>query len=185
MLRTGIPAIDEAVGGVPCGALTEIVCGAPSCGGQLLLGSLLHALRAVQGRVALIDAYDEFDPQSWPEELLMHVVWVRCRDAAMALRAADIVARDANFQLVALDLRHAAAVELRRTPASFWYRLQRAVEPADLALLVLTPHATVPSARLRLQLERSHPFAVLNETRPALAAALAPAVQRQRLTASA
>ena len=184
VLVTGVPAIDDRVGGLPCGAPTEVVCAAPSCGSQLLLGELLRAVRVAGGRVALVDGDDSFDPSSWPEEWLQHLVWARCRDTAMALQAADLLARDANFQLVVLDLRHATLAELRRTPASYWYRLQRAIEPADLALVVLTPRATVPSARLRLQLDRAHAFAALEAARPVLARALAPAVQRQRLTAA-
>ena len=41
VLPTGIAALDAATGGLPLGAVTEIVCQAPSCGGQLLLGHLL------------------------------------------------------------------------------------------------------------------------------------------------
>lgn len=182
---TGVPAIDEAAGGVPGGAVTEVVCAAPSCGGQLLLGELLRTTRRECGRMALIDAQDSFDPPSWPEDWLRHLVWVRCRDTAMALQVADIVSRDANFQLVALDLRGAPLAELRRTPAPFWYRLQRAVEPTDVALVVFTPRAVVPSAGLRLQLENAHGLGTMETARPELAAALAPVVQRQRLAASA
>jgi hypothetical protein len=185
VLATGVPAIDEAGGGLPCGALTEIVCAAPSCGSQLLLGELLRATRRAGGRIALIDGHDSFDPQSWDDDWLRHLVWVRARDTAMALQAADIVARDANFKTVALDLRRAPLAELRRTPAPFWYRLQRAVEPADVVFVVLTPRATVPSARLRLQLERSLEFAAMDAARPSLALSLTPVVQRQRLVASA
>jgi hypothetical protein len=185
VLATGLPAIDENGGGVPCGTLTEIVCGAPSCGSQLLLGELLRSTREACGRVALVDAQDSFDPQSWPEDWLKHLVWVRCQDTAMALQAADILARDANFQLLILDVRLASGIELRRTPASFWYRLQRAVEPADLAMVVLTSRATVASASLRLQLDRSCALSALDEPRSALALALTPVLQRQRLTASA
>ena len=184
VLATGLPAIDESVGGVPCGALTEIVCAAPSCGSQLLLGELLRSSRHACGRVALVDAYDSFDPQSWPEDWLRHLVWVRCHETSVALQAADILARDANFQLLVIDVRLAALAELRRTPASFWYRVQRAVEPADLALVVLTPRATVPSAGLRLQLDQSHALSALEQSRPELAVALSPVVQRQRLTAA-
>ena len=184
VLTTGIPAIDGSVGGVPCGALTEVVCAAPSCGSQLLLSGLLRSTREACGRVALVDAHDSFDPQSWPEDWLMHLVWVRCNDTAMALQAADILARDANFQLLLLDVRLAPLAELRQTPASFWYRLQRAVEPADLAMVVLTPKATVASAELRLQLDRSHALSALEEARPSLAAELSPVLQRQRLTAA-
>jgi len=186
VLATGLPAIDERIGGgLPCGALTEIVCAAPSCGSQLLLGELLRATRHAHGRVALIDSHDSFDPQSWPEEWLAHLVWARCRDTTTTLQVADIIARDANFQLVVVDLRQAASVELRRTPAPFWYRLQRAIETANLALVVFTPHATVSSARLRLQLNRPHAFAALDEPRSWNALELTPAVQRQRLVASA
>jgi hypothetical protein len=184
-LATGVPAIDDAVGGLPCGAVTEIVCAARSCGGQLLLGELLRATRAVPGRMVLVDAHDGFDPQSWPEDWLRPLVWARCRDTAMAMQVADIAARDANVQLVALDLSRAPVRELRRTPAPFWYRLQRAVEPADLALVVFTPQATVPSAKVRLQLERSQALAAMETTRADLARALVPVVRRQRVAASA
>ena len=44
--------------------------------------------------------------------------------------------------------------------------------------------ATVASAELRLQLERSQGFSALEETRPSLALALSPVLQRQRLTAA-
>jgi hypothetical protein len=182
---TAVPAIDESVGGLPCGAITEIVCATPGCGSELLIGELLHVTRRARGRVALIDGHDSFDPQSCPEEWLEHLVWARCENAEMALHAADIVSRDANFSLVMLDLRRARAGELRKTPSTFWYRLQRSVEPADLVLVVLTAQATVPSAQLRLQLERTHGFAALNEKRPTLVSALTPLVQRQRLSASA
>ncbi|MEO7600411.1 MAG: hypothetical protein ABIV50_15875 [Opitutus sp.] len=185
VLPTGLPAVDESIGGVPCGALTEIVCAAPSCGSELLLGELLRSTRLAGGRVALVDAHDSFDPHSWPEDWLKHLVWVRCNNTAIALQAADILARDANFQLLVVDVRLAALAELRRTPASFWYRLQRAVEPADLALVVFTPRATVASAGLRLQLDQPHTLAAMEQSRPELTRALSPIVQRQRLTASA
>jgi hypothetical protein len=184
-LPTGLAALDETTGGLPLGAITELVCGAPSCGGHLFLGQLLAVTRAARQRVALIDGADSFDPASHPADVLCHLLWVRCPGTAAALQAADILARDANLGLVVLDLRRAPAGELRRTPPAFWYRLQRAVEPADLALVVETPHAAVPSARLRLVLAAGHSAAALDEGRPALAVRLAPAVQRQRVTHSA
>jgi len=180
-LPTGLAAIDDATGGLPLGAVTEIVAGAPSCGSQLLLEQLLGATRATRTRVALVDASDSFDPASFPVDQLAHLVWVRCT-AATALATADLLTRDANLGLVVLDLRRATERELRRTPSTFWYRLQRAVEPADLALVVITPRATVPSAQLRFGLNTPHAAATLALERPALATALAPALQRQRLS---
>lgn len=181
LLRTGIRAIDEATGGLPLAAVTEIVCTAPSSGGHLLLAQLLAVTRAAGQRVALIDSTDSFDPRSYPEDVFAHLLWVRCAGTAMALQAADLVARDANFTLVVLDLRRAPEAALRRIPGPQWYRLQRAVEPTDLALVIETPRASVPSAQVRLALGASQPFNVLSRERPLLAADLAPALSRQRL----
>lgn len=184
VLRTGIASLDDATQGLPIGAITEIVCAAPSCGSHLLLGQLLTATRAARARLALVDSTDSFDPGSFPEDLLAHLVWVRCSGTQQALNAADLLARDANLGLVFLDLRRAPEADLRRTPATHWYRLQRAVEPTDLALVVETPRASVPSAQLRLILNTSHPAAALDRDRTTLAVTLAPAVQRQRLQAA-
>jgi len=183
-LRTGLAAIDDAAGGLPLGAVTEIVCTAPSCGSHLLLEQLLTATRTTRTRVALVDAADSFDPCSFPVDLLAHLVWVRCTPAT-ALSATDLLTRDANLGLVVLDLRHVAERELRRTPASFWYRLQRAAEPSALALVVITPRAMVSSAQLRFLLNASHAVTALSHERPALSTALAPALQRQRLQIAA
>jgi hypothetical protein len=185
VLATGVPALDHAVGGVPLSALTEIVCAAPSCGGYLLLQQLLSVTRRNRLRVALIDSADSFDPDSCPGDLLAHLLWVRCSSAPMALQAADLLARDANLGLVVLDLRRASDLELRRIPGPQWYRLQRAVEPTDLALVVETPRASVPSAQVRFELSHSLSFAALEQERPLLSAELTPTLSRQRIQAAA
>lgn len=179
-LATGLPGIDDLTAGLPRPALTELVCSAPSCGSQLLLGQLLAVTRAEARRVAFVDAGDAFDPTSWPAASLEHLVWVRARDAAEALAAADLLVRDANFGLLALDLRHAPRAELRRIPSTSWYRLQRALEPTTLAAVVVTPFSLVPSAHLRLELNASHALGTLDAARPGLATRLAPSLLRQR-----
>lgn len=184
VLASGIPAVDDATGGLPLGAITELVCAAPSCGGHLFLQQLLAVTRRDRLRVALIDSSDSFDPGSCPVDLLAHLLWVRCAGTALALQAADVLARDANLGLVVLDLRRAPEAELRRIPGPQWYRLQRAVEPTDLALLVETPRPSVPSAQLRFSLATSHAPATFTVERPMLTAILAPTLQRQRLTAA-
>ena len=183
-LATGIPAVDAA-GGLPRPGLTELVCSAPSCGSQLFLGQLLHVTRAQSLRVALVDRGDAFDPGSWPAFLLDHLIWVRARSANEALSAADLLARDANLALVVLDLRHTSFAELRRISSPSWYRQQRAVEPALLAGLILTPFSLVPSARLRLELGHSHVLSALRQPRAEPTTALAPEFLRQRSTATA
>ena len=190
VLPTGIPSLDDAIGGLPLGAITEIVCAAPSCGGQLLIGQLLAVTRVTRTRVALIDSTDSFDPSSFADDLLAHLVWVRgattiilsakASATAGALHAADLLARDANLGLVILDLRRAPAADLRRIPSTQWYRLQRAVDSAELAFVVITPRATVPSAQVRFALATLHIVAALDRERPALTAALTPLLQRQR-----
>ena len=185
VLPTGIPAIDDLVRGLPRPALTELVGAAPSCGRQLFLGQLLQLTRQRGGRVGLIDGADGFDPASWAPEWLEHLVWVRCRATSEAMAVADLLARDANLELVVLDLRRATKPELRRIPASTWYRLQRAVEQSDLAMLVLTPSPVVPSAQLRLVLDQSHHLADQTVERRQLVQALPAELQRQRRSAAA
>jgi hypothetical protein len=178
---TGLTALDDPLGGgLPQGAITELICSAPSCGGQLLLAHLLVAARAARQRVALIDACDAFDPASHEPDLYRHVVWVRCAEVPAALQVTDLVVRDANFGLAVLDLKHADARALRRTPATLWYRLQRAVAPAALVLAVITTRPTVPSAQLRLELTRAFTAAAFARERGDLTAGLTPAIQRQR-----
>lgn len=184
VLPTGIPAIDSAAGGLPLSAVTELVCTAPSCGSQSLLGELLAVTRSARTRVALVDGSDSFDPSSFRDDLLTHLLWVRCRSREEAMHVVDLVARDANLGLVLLDLRRASEGELRKTPATQWYRLQRAVESTDLALVVQTPRPSVPSAKLRLRLEIPLPTAALDRDRHELATALAPTLQRQRIQAA-
>ena len=184
VLPTGIPAVDEATGGgLPRHALTELVCAGPGVGGQLFLAQLLAATRALPVRVALIDAADQFDPQSFPERDLQHLLWVRCRATADALPVADLLAREANLDLVVLDLGAVAPTALRRVPATTWYRLQRAAGQTELAFLVLTPAAFVPSAQLRLRLDKAHALAAQALARPHLAVDLDIVRDRQRLAA--
>lgn len=185
ILPSGLPAIDDLSGGLPLGALTEIVAGAPSCGSHLLLGHLLATTRRTRTRVALVDGSDSFDPASHPEDDLAHLVWVRCEGLPSALGAADLLTRDANLGLVLLDLRRTPEAELRRTPSTLWYRLQRAVEPADLALVVITPAAAVPSAQLRFLLPAPLPAEAAAQERRFLATTLAPIAQRQRMQVAA
>ncbi|MCR6656727.1 MAG: hypothetical protein NVV63_13145 [Opitutus sp.] len=183
-LRTGIPAVDETTGGLPLSAITEVVCAAPSCGGKLFFAQLLAATRAARLRVALVDSTDGFDPCSHPADELAHLIWVRCNGTAQALQATDLFARDANLGLVLLDLRHAPQSELSKIPGPQWYRLQRAVEPTDLALVVQTPRPSVPSAQVRLILDRSFSLRALDDERPALGAQLVATLNRQRLAAA-
>ena len=152
-MATGIESVDQALeGGLVPGGMVELLCPPQSTGGSsLIVGILKHLAR--EGRwAALIDGHDSFDPQSAGAALLAHLLWVRCHKTDEALRAADLLLRDANLPLVFLDLRDNSPTELRKIPSSTWYRFQRMLEPTALALLVLTPRALVPCAEARLEL---------------------------------
>jgi hypothetical protein len=148
---TGVPCLDALLGeGLPLGGITEVVSHG---GGGLLLTTLLSASARRSTFLALIDARDSFDVAAWPPAELARLLWVRGGTADRAIKAADLLLRDGNLPLVVLDLRASPKEEVRRIPATNWYRLQRVVEPTATAFVVLTHHGLVHSARARLRLE--------------------------------
>ena len=152
-IRTGVPSLDEATGGGLAGsALTELVTPGRSAGSASLLHELLQLAQGESFFVALVDGRDSFDPQSAGANLLPHLFWVRCDNAWEAVKATDLLLRDGNFPLIILDLVLNSPAELRRIPASTWYRFQRLIEPVPSALLVMSRHHLVPSARRKLVL---------------------------------
>jgi hypothetical protein len=153
-LRTGLPVIDAAIGGLPKNAITELSSQNLSAGSALLIHALLQRAHRTGFFVALIDGQDSFDPQP-AGQALPHLLWVRCRHAAQAVQAADLLLRDGNFPLVILDLVLNASDELRKIPQTHWYRLQRLVEVAPTAFLVLTRRSMIGSAQLKLSLENT------------------------------
>jgi hypothetical protein len=180
-VATGAAAVDARLpGGIPRGGLTEFVAAAPSNGMQLVLGALLAATRGSQARVGLIDAADAFDPDSLADDAVGHLVWVRCRALEDAWRTADLLVRDPNYGVVILDVREVAPRLLKRAAATIWYRLQRAAEASQVAVLVQSAAATVPCARSRLVFTESYPLGALTQKRPALLEQIMVEVQRQR-----
>lgn len=153
-LATGINCLDEVTGGgLPRGAITEVTAPHFSAGSALLIYALLQAACQDRYFLALIDGRDSFDPQPLGDERLRHLLWVRSRTAREAVKAADLLLRDGNFQLIILDLVLNGADELRKIPQTSWYRLQRLVEPAPTAFVVLTPRGMIGSAQLKLILD--------------------------------
>ena len=88
---------------------------------------------------------------------------------ADAVKAADLLLRDGNFPLVVLDLVLNAADELRKIPQTSWYRLQRLVEPAPTAFLVLMRRSMISSAQTKLVLENNWQLADLRRRQQLLA----------------
>jgi hypothetical protein len=155
-LVTRLSFLDESIGGgLPRGAITELISPRKSAGSA----SLIHALIAGAYRdnyfLALIDGRDSFDLCGLATASLRHLLWVRCSKASEAIKAADLLLRDANFPLVIVDFVLNSPEELRKIPQTSWYRLQRLVELAPTACLVLTRYEMVSSAQLKLVLESS------------------------------
>ncbi|MEZ5277298.1 MAG: hypothetical protein R3F07_13025 [Opitutaceae bacterium] len=183
-LATGIPGIDGPLGGgLPRGAVSEVVEARAGAGGQLMLTALLGAVRKKHRFLALVDAMDGFDPQSTEPDLLRHLLWVRSGGVTPALRAADLLARDNNMAALVIDLRDAPDRELRRIQSTVWFRFQRVVETTEMALVVMTPHALVSSARIRLQLDHPLSLAALDHPRRDLLTILAPELNLRRQAA--
>src|SRR3954453_21459120 len=78
-LPTGLPAIDEAIGGgLPKSAITELSSPNLSAGSALLIHVLLRRAHQAGFFLALIDGRDSFDPEAAGSEVLPHLLWVRC-----------------------------------------------------------------------------------------------------------
>jgi len=145
------------------GAVTE-VCGSPGSG-MLLLEGLIGAARAAGMMVALVDGTGGFDPAQCGRDL-RHLLWVRCAEVGGAVKAADLLLRDGNIPLVLLDLQMNA--DLRRIPATTWYRFQRIVEPTASMLVAFTPRPVVGSAVERIELRNRWTLAAMQRRRTEL-----------------
>jgi len=181
--QISVPLFDRATdGGLRKGAITEIISPNSSAGSALLIHSLLQIAQRDRFFLALIDGRDSFDVQSVDAGTLQHLLWVRCEKATETIKAADFLLRDGNFPLVILDLVLNPADELR-IPATSWYRLQRLVEPAPTAFVVMSRHNMVASARTKIVLENRWTLPDLSRDNPS--AQLHFKVRRAKTIASA
>jgi hypothetical protein len=155
-LITGLAFFDQSVGGgLPKGAITELITPPGSAGSASLVHAFIHGAYRDKYFVALIDGRDSFDPCALGNSILRQLLWVRCTKALEAVKAADLLLRDRNFPLLIVDLIFNSPGELRKIPQTTWYRLQRLVESVPTACLVLTRYEMVSSAQLKLVLENS------------------------------
>jgi recombination protein RecA len=185
MVSSGIFAIDDLTGGLPCGCLSEI-CGPASSGRT---GVLLAALAAATRReevCALVDTTDAFDPVSAAAAGVdfERLLWVRCGDRRPggldfrpqtsdlksdargptpevrplehALRVTDLLLQSGGFGLVAIDLGDVPLHTARRVPLTTWFRFQRAVEHTPTVLFVVSQAPCAPTcASLLLKVQAS------------------------------
>ncbi len=169
--KTGVERLDTLLhGGLAKGSITEVVSAtrggrsASGSGSGLLLHALIQQAHATQQIIVLIDANDSFDPCAFDQETLTRLLWVRCKNAAEALKATDIILRDRNLPLVLLDLKMNPAAQLRKISGTTWYRLQRIVQQNGTAFVVFTPNAMVSSTEVRLSLDSQLNISALSQT---------------------
>jgi hypothetical protein len=153
---TGLPQMDGPLhGGLPKGALSEMVGRGNGSGSATLIRHLLFRAAGEKRIVALIDGSDSLDVTQLEERVLQRLLWIRCRAADEALKAADLILRDSNLPLVLVDLKANSEKQLRKIPATTWYRFQYLVEKAGTVCAVFTPQAMVAPAKARVAL-RAH-----------------------------
>jgi hypothetical protein len=168
-LVTGLSFLDQTIrGGLPKGAITELISAQLSAGSASLIHALLEAAYRNRYFVALIDGRDSFDPSALgglDNGCLHQLLWVRCTKTLDAIKAADLLLRDGNFPLVIVDLVLNPPAELSKIPQTTWYRLQRLVESAPTACLIMTRQGMVSSAQLKIVLENSWTLKTFEEER--------------------
>jgi len=151
-LTTGLPPLDAILeGGLPRGRVTELA-GARSAGRTGLACHIAASATNAGETIAWVDPDDALDPEAATAAgvTLAHTLWVRPRDVANAVGAAEILLGAGGFGLVVLDLGSRSGVAIRSTS---WMRLARAAERTRSTLLVLAAASqTGTCAALRLEL---------------------------------
>jgi hypothetical protein len=151
---TGAPALDALLhGGLPRGALSELIGAGPGSGSAQVLHGFLQRVADDGKFLALVDGADSFDVDAVEPAILARLLWVRCTDAGQALKAADLLLRDRNFPLVVVDLKFNPPAQLRKISSSVWHRFRRLLEANGAAALVITPHQLVSNPACRVRVE--------------------------------
>jgi RecA/RadA recombinase len=146
---TGWSPLDSLLGGgLPKGAITQLLIPNISSGGAIVLHEIIEAMQAASQYVALIDGQDCFEPFADHPLLL----WIRCHNATQALKATDLILRDGNLPLTILDFKQNSDRELRKIPGPTWYRFQRLSEESKTSLLIITRHLAVSSAHITISM---------------------------------
>ena len=154
-IPTGLPHLDALLGGgVPRGALTELV-GGPSSGRTTLACAFLRATTAARALAVCVDLPDAFDPVHAEAAgvALARLLWIRPRTTREALQATEHVLDADGFALVLIDLDDGRAHH--GIASAVWLRLARAALRTRTAVVVLGRSAAAGTfASLRLEIER-------------------------------
>ncbi len=175
----GIAQLDALTGGLPRGALSEIVGPASSGRTGVMLAALGEATRR-QEVCVLVDASDRFDPASAAAAGvdLDRLLWIRCSEQIQPsafrqtsqrkalgrleqiLKVTDLLLQGGGFGMVVLDLGDIPPQSARRVPMNSWFRFRRAVEPTATVLLLVEQESCAKTcASLVVRLEREAVYA--------------------------
>ncbi len=166
VVPSGVATLDGLLdGGLPRGGFTELVAEGHGSGSAQFLHLWLQRVAADGQFLALIDGADSFDATTEAPEVLARLLWVRCRKADEALQAADIILRDRNFPLVALDLRMNPPAQLRKISSAVWHRFKRLLEQSQATVVVVTSQPLVSGASCRVRVEAGLGLEALKESR--------------------
>jgi hypothetical protein len=143
-LPTGVPAVDELLGGgLPRGQLSE-VHGPPSAGRTGLALALASRVTQEGTLAGWVDPRDRFDPgtAAGAGVDLGRLLWLRGRAGQPralpeAVAATGTLVGSGLFDLVVLDLAGIPVAEIQRLPGATWIRLQRMIEQTPAALVLV------------------------------------------------
>jgi hypothetical protein len=176
VLPTGVGCVDTLLhGGLPVGAITEIV-GADSSGRTSLALSFLAQCTQASRVCAWVDVSDALHPESAAASGvdLARLLWIRCGAVTntilprggkpwsridQALRVTDLLLQAGGFGAVVLDMGSVAPEFASRVPMATWFRYRAAAERTQAVILLLTQHACAKSsAELLLRLQTGQPL---------------------------
>jgi hypothetical protein len=146
-MPTGVGIIDSAIGGIPCGGITEIIGSSWCSAGRKSLQAQLLASAAREQFCALVDATDSFDPRSAKTGGvdLERVLWIRgggrgVKTLEQAFKASDLLLQgSAGFGLIMVDLAGVSERFVRKVPLTTWFRFRSVVEKLPEPLVFITP----------------------------------------------
>jgi hypothetical protein len=165
LFPTGIAALDQQVGGIPKGGLTQICAPAGNNSGRttLLMSLLAQVTREQEEFCSVIDATDCFDPESASKMgvCFSRLLWSRCGDRGMkalerSFRATDILIQNGGFGVIVLNLSYIEEKLIRKIPHTSWFCLARKIERTSTAFV--GPELRSPDVapwRLTIALARS------------------------------
>jgi recA bacterial DNA recombination protein len=167
-LSTGVSTLDQFMGGIPRGAVTEIF-GRTSSGRTSLLFSILAHATTHEEICAIVDTHDVFAPTVAAGAGINfdNLLWVRCAASLEhAFKATDLLLHAGGFGLVVLDLGEVVGKEARRIISSWWHRFKHTVENKPVTVVVLAAESCVRScAALSLELTGQSEWVSTNEVK--------------------